>query len=199
MACAHVLHVDDVLAEHLVLAEAVGDAGSPVTLHYASDGAGAWRFLARVGDLAAAPRPALVLLDLHMPLLGGMDLLRGIKNRDDWRDIPVALLTSSERAIDREQARGLGACAYLIKPFAWRDYVRLVAIIVELARPPRQVVQARRLPANRSRRVTEPMQLRIALHSLETRARRLDHNALARQVRQQRALASWRPTPPREP
>ena len=83
-------------------------------------------------DRAAHPIPRLVLLDIKMPHLGGLDVLRWIRSRDSFRDMPVLMLTSSSQASDVATACAVGADSYLVKPSnldAFRELVEdLVAI-----------------------------------------------------------------------
>ena len=69
--------------------------------------------------LAAAQeeRPDLVLLDVMMPRLSGIDVCRALRGGDTTRDIPVILLTAKVHAKDRAQLEELGVKAVLAKPF----------------------------------------------------------------------------------
>ena len=75
--------------------------------------------LAKDGEEALAlintDRPDLILLDLLMPKVNGLEVLRALKSRDDTRSIPVVILTNSSRAQDIEEIRALGADGYQIK------------------------------------------------------------------------------------
>lgn len=65
--------------------------------------------------MARAERPTLVLLDLLMPKITGVEVLRALKASPDTRDIPVLVLTNSSRADDRRRVEELGANGYLVK------------------------------------------------------------------------------------
>ena len=70
--------------------------------------------------------PALVLLDINMPLMSGFDVIKAIRQRDEFRGIPIiSMLTSSTANADRRKARELGANDYLVKPNSYREYVEL--------------------------------------------------------------------------
>lgn len=60
--------------------------------------------------------PDLVLLDLNMPRINGFDTLQAIKQHQDWKEVPVAILTTSSEPIDKARSEKLGACAFLTKP-----------------------------------------------------------------------------------
>jgi len=65
--------------------------------------------------LARAEKPDLVLLDLLMPKLGGLDVLRSLKADADTREIPVLVLSNSSRQQDIEEITRLGVVGYLVK------------------------------------------------------------------------------------
>lgn len=75
MRSIQILLVEDNAADILLTEEAFGEAAFPHTLHLARDGVEALAFLRREGEHARAPRPDVVLLDLNMPRMGGLELL----------------------------------------------------------------------------------------------------------------------------
>ena len=80
--------------------------------------------------LAYGP-PDLLLLDLHMPVLHGLDALKRIKTVATWRDVPVLFLTASGQMDDMVQARELGARGYLVKPIRHTDLVAKVTRVLD--------------------------------------------------------------------
>lgn len=72
--------------------------------------------------------PALIILDLNMPRLTGFEALSVLKAHPEWRRVPVAILTTSSNADDREESYRLGASAFMTKPATAEQ---LAAIIVE--------------------------------------------------------------------
>ena len=75
--------------------------------------------------------PDLLLLDLHMPVLHGLDALKRIKTVATWRDVPVLFLTASGQMDDMVQARELGARGYLVKPIRHTDLVAKVTRVLD--------------------------------------------------------------------
>ncbi|KAB7732698.1 response regulator [Rudanella paleaurantiibacter] len=63
-----------------------------------------------------AALPELVLVDLNMPRMNGFDTLKALKEHTDWKQVPVAILTTSSDVHDQERSKALGACAFLTKP-----------------------------------------------------------------------------------
>lgn len=104
------------------LSAALSGAGYQVT--EADDGAAA---LTRLGY---AP-PALVLLDLHMPRVDGMEVLRRMRSVPAWATTPVLFLTASGLTEDLVEARRLGARGYLVKPIRPADLVAKVRRIID--------------------------------------------------------------------
>lgn len=90
----------------------------------------------------AAPRPDLVLLDLNLPRKSGLEVIAQVKSSAPLRDIPVVVLTTSDRDEDVTSSYRLGANCYLTKPVQFDECVKLIADIqqywLELAKlPPR--------------------------------------------------------------
>jgi CheY-like chemotaxis protein len=79
------------------------------------DGEQAIDYLLRRGRHATAERPDVILLDLNLPRLGGVQVLGEIKRHDELRQIPVVVLTSSDAETDIHQAYRHGANAYVTK------------------------------------------------------------------------------------
>ncbi|MCU1231937.1 MAG: response regulator receiver protein [Acidobacteria bacterium] len=67
--------------------------------------------------------PAVVLLDLKLPKVHGLDVLRQIKSDDKLKSVPVVILTSSTEAPDLEQSYELGVNAYVVKPVEFAQFV----------------------------------------------------------------------------
>jgi len=69
----------------------------------------------------AERRPDLAVLDIAMPELDGLEVLRRLRADDEMRDLPVILLTAQAQAADVERGFATGASAYVRKPFSLRD------------------------------------------------------------------------------
>ena len=94
----------------------------------AKDGAEALDFLFRNGDYAARPggNPRLVLLDLKMPKMNGIDVLKAIRSDERTRTIPVVILTSSAEERDMVESYRLGVNSYLVKPVEAEKFIDVV-------------------------------------------------------------------------
>lgn len=74
----------------------------------------------------ARQHPKVVLLDLKMPKVDGVEVLQQMKLNADTREIPVIVLTSSKDNPDMEKCYALGVTSYVIKPLAIEDFVKVV-------------------------------------------------------------------------
>ncbi len=98
---------------------ALKKSGIANRIHIARDGAEALDYLFREGKYAgksSASRPNLILLDLRLPKIDGLEVLRRIKTDDRTRSIPVVVLAGSREDRDIAAGKKLGAQAYLVKP-----------------------------------------------------------------------------------
>jgi two-component system, chemotaxis family, response regulator Rcp1 len=104
-------------------------AGIAVRIDAVTDGEEAIHYLAR--SLGRNVLPNLVILDLKLPKLNGLEVLKWIRGRPELAQLPVVMLTSSWEASDIGRATELGASAYALKPGNFSDLTRLAAAIAE--------------------------------------------------------------------
>jgi CheY-like chemotaxis protein len=92
------------------------------------DGAEALDYLYRKGPFADREHgnPAVVLLDLKMPRVDGLEVLRRVKSDPDLRSIPVVIMTSSREERDLVESYRLGVNAYVVKPVDFTQFVTAV-------------------------------------------------------------------------
>lgn len=95
------------------------------------DGVEALDYLYRRGAFAHEPEgnPIVILLDLKMPKLDGMQVLRELKSNPRLQVIPVVILTSSKESQDLESCYRLGANAYVMKPVRFTEFVEAIKSI----------------------------------------------------------------------
>lgn len=81
--------------------------------------------------LEASPsaEPAMVIMDMNMPLVNGMEALSAIKSREDWCHIPVVLFSTSAHPDMVTQAYQLGVNAYIMKPAIFQGYIRMAQAV----------------------------------------------------------------------
>lgn len=75
---------------------------------------------------AGAPPPVMILLDLKLPKINGLEVLRRIKTHPQFAGLPVVVLTTSSEDTDVTAAYKLGANSYIIKPVNFDNFVRVV-------------------------------------------------------------------------
>lgn len=96
------------------------------------DGEEALDYLYRRGkfqDPNASPRPGMILLDLNLPKVGGLEVLQQIKKDESLRKIPVIVLTVSQREQDIVRSYDLGVNTYIQKPVEFDNFMRVVNTI----------------------------------------------------------------------
>jgi len=93
-----------------------------------SDGEQALDYLKRRGAYSERPggSPAVVLLDIKMPKVDGLEVLRQVKNDERLRVIPVVVLTSSREQQDLVESYRLNVNAYVVKPVDFHDFVNAI-------------------------------------------------------------------------
>jgi CheY-like chemotaxis protein len=77
----------------------------------------------------ARDRPCLILLDLNMPVMGGIEFLRVVKAEASLKRIPVVVLTTSEEQQDKIESFDLGVAGYMRKPVDYRQFVETMRTI----------------------------------------------------------------------
>jgi CheY-like chemotaxis protein len=95
----------------------------------ARDGAEALDYLHRGGQYAGRPpgHPAVVLLDLKLPKVDGLEVLKEIRTSSDSKSQPVVMLTSSREEQDLVRSYELGVNAYVVKPVDFTEFVRAIS------------------------------------------------------------------------
>ena len=95
-------------------------------LHVVNDGVDALAFLRQEGEYADAVRPDIILLDLEMPQMDGLEVLEALEDDDNLARIPVVVLTSSEAERDIVESYKHNANAYLTKPVGYKEFQDIV-------------------------------------------------------------------------
>jgi CheY-like chemotaxis protein len=129
-----VLHIDDDPNDVMLFEHACRKAGIEFNLQAVHDGDEAMNYLGganQFSDRAQHPFPHLVLLDLKMPRVNGFDVLTWIRSRDEFKNLPIVILTSSNHETDVKRAYSLGANSYLVKPVGFDALVELARTIQE--------------------------------------------------------------------
>ena len=122
----HVLLVEDDPGDVLMTREAFEHYKLRNVLHVVTDGEQALQFLRRTGGYADAPRPGLILLDLNLPRLDGLEVLAELKADPVLKVIPVVILTTSQTQQDVLRSYALHANAYVSKPVDFETFMEVI-------------------------------------------------------------------------
>ena len=98
-------------------------------LKHVDDGAEALDFIFAKGEYAdrvGQKNPKIILLDLNLPKIGGLEVLRQIKENEATRSIPVVILSSSNQDRDIKTGFALGANSYIVKPFNFERFAEAI-------------------------------------------------------------------------
>jgi CheY-like chemotaxis protein len=126
-APCHILYVDDDNDDFLFLSESLAAEGAATDLVCASGGEEAIQYLHSTDNL-----PSLIVMDLNMPRWDGKRTLAYLKSNSSFANIPVVILSTSERKEDKEACVSLGASSYLIKPYHFDGYKNVVRSFIPL-------------------------------------------------------------------
>jgi CheY-like chemotaxis protein len=126
-----ILLADDNALDVELTLEALGESKLANPIVVVKDGAEALDFLYRRGKYASrdARNPILLLLDIKMPKVNGLEVLGNLKSDPSLKSIPVVMLTSSAEEPDLAESYRLGANAYVVKPVKFQDFAPAVAAI----------------------------------------------------------------------
>ncbi|UBV43597.1 response regulator [Deinococcus taeanensis] len=119
----HILLVEDSEADIILTQEAFAEAGILVQLHVARDGVEALEAL-RTPDFM--PRPDVILLDINMPRMNGLELLKEIKHDPSLMTIPVIMLTTSKAEEDILRSYEAYAASYVVKPVEFTSFYEAI-------------------------------------------------------------------------
>ena len=121
-----ILLVEDNPADILLTEEAFEEANFAHRLHVAHDGMEALDFLRRQPPFQDAPTPDVILMDLNMPRLSGLETLDVLKEDSNLRHIPVIVLTTSRAEEDIWRSYNLHANSYIPKPVTISEFVQVI-------------------------------------------------------------------------
>lgn len=97
-----------------------------VELHHVGDGEECLAFLRKEGRFSAAPMPDLVLLDLHMPRMNGLEVLEAVTHDPRLKHLPIVVLTTSESDSEMLEAYQLRCSGYLVKPVGFANFAKVI-------------------------------------------------------------------------
>lgn len=122
----HFLLVEDDDDHAEFFRRAMKDAKLAKNFSHVADGEAALAYVGREPPFEAAIEPDVIILDLHLPKLNGLEVLRALKSDPATSDIPVVVMSTSDAAPDRKQAYEAHANSYLVKPMDVEKFHEMV-------------------------------------------------------------------------
>ena len=120
-----ILLVEDSAEDAELAIRALSKKNLANNLLHINDGAKALDFF--FGEGAVAQRPRIILLDLKLPKVSGLEILEQLRKNDHTKTIPVVMLTSSKEDQDLKRAYALGVNSYIVKPVDFHKFADVVA------------------------------------------------------------------------
>ncbi|MCW5908057.1 MAG: response regulator [Chitinophagales bacterium] len=130
MNSVEILLVEDNMADAKLTIRALKSHNLCNNLVHLTDGAQALDFVFAKGEYASRTmedKPKVILLDLNMPKIGGIEVLRQLKADERTRSIPVVVMTSSREDRDIIDSYSLGVNSYVVKPVGFENFSKAVA------------------------------------------------------------------------
>lgn len=120
-----ILLVEDDQVDAMTVKRALEEIKVTNRLDIVNDGEAALRFLKNPEN----KKPGIILLDLNMPKMNGIEFLKIAKKDESLKKIPVVVLTTSKEDQDKVDSFNLGVAGYMIKPVDYRKFVEVVTTI----------------------------------------------------------------------
>jgi CheY-like chemotaxis protein len=133
------LIAEDNLGDFVLLKRTLAKMNVQCTVVRAQNGREAIDYLEQCSKPPVNGRPTHFILDLKMPILSGFDVLEWLRSRDDYRDLPVIVLSSSSIDGDVLKAEAFGVDAYLVKPAGLDELAILVGKILKIWQLPQAI------------------------------------------------------------
>ena len=125
MTCKSIMLVEDDQVDTMTVRRALKELHVMNPLQHVENGEEALSFLRN----PANPQPCLILLDLNMPIMGGIEFLQIAKKDEALKGIPVVVLTTSEEQEDKVESFQLGVAGYMRKPVDYPNFVEMIRAI----------------------------------------------------------------------
>ncbi len=113
---ANILLVEDDYLDILTVERAFKRINANHKLFVANDGKQALAMLRGEGAEKIAPKPSIIMLDINLPKMNGLEFLSELRQDDELRDIKVFITTTSDHENDRDLSKQLGISGYIVKP-----------------------------------------------------------------------------------
>ncbi len=138
MPSGTILIADDDPDDRQMIGDALGKCARPYQLRFAENGAEVLEYLGHTSgddDAPPLPRPDLILLDLNMPKMSGLEALRALKADARFKAIPVVIWTTSRSAEERDASYRAGADQFLTKPARLKEIEEMLCGVAHALLP----------------------------------------------------------------
>ena len=122
----HILLAEDNLGDIILIREAFGERNLIDRISVVKDGKQALEFIYKDGKYANAETPDLIILDINLPKINGLEVLKKIKKSKDLKKIPVIMLTSSSSQKDINESYDNYANCFITKPDDVDDFLKAI-------------------------------------------------------------------------
>lgn len=126
-----ILLVEDNPADVRLIVEVLKDFRLEKNITVVTDGEKVKEYLMKKNEFFNVTRPDIILLDINMPRKNGFEILKEIKENEEFKDIPVIIITTSDSEENVINAYKLGANCYIVKPLQLDEFIRVVRGIEE--------------------------------------------------------------------
>ncbi|MGD0959761.1 MAG: response regulator [Methylomonas sp.] len=123
--CKAILLVEDDQVDAMTVRRALKELHVVNRLDHVENGEEALAYLREAGR----DSPCLILLDINMPIMNGVEFLQVVKAAPELKRIPVVVLTTSDEQIDKVDTFDLGVAGYMRKPVDYRQFVEIIRAI----------------------------------------------------------------------
>ena len=124
-----ILSAEDDPDDQCLIKKAVEKSGIKASVNFVSDGKS---LLEKLTEQYGDNLPDILLLDLNMPVMDGLEVLKALKKRDDLDELPIIILTTSSDQKDIDQCYSLGAKSFITKPTSFTGYIEIVKSLADL-------------------------------------------------------------------
>lgn len=121
-----ILYAEDDHDDFEALQDALQQITHSFSLEHAKNGAEVLEYLHEAKD-----KPGLIVLDLNMPVMDGKEVLKWVKNENDFKDIPVMVFTTSSREDDIRFCQSHN-CTFFRKPTLYRDLLHIAQVMLQI-------------------------------------------------------------------
>jgi len=133
MSTCKILFVDDDPEDHAIFKDAMETVEAGDIIEYAGNGLDALKFLEN--DYKSGNLPALIILDLNMPMINGTQTLEIVKKDPRFQDIPVIIYSTSVNSFEKDKCMLLGAHSYITKPVSYTQYIETAKVFLHFCSP----------------------------------------------------------------